>query len=405
VATRFFGQYSAILRRPGALRFVVAGWFGRMARSTSGIATILLVSGVTSSYGLAGAVSAAIILGIGIGSPLWSRAMDRHGQSRVLPWGLGGTALSATSLALVVTLGAPLWTWFVGAFLVGATSIDTGSLVRARWTRILPSATDRHTALSLEAVNDELTFVVGPPLVTVLASVGGPLLGFSTGIGIALLGGLWLLAQRSTAAGPGPLSGASRRGLPRGVLTMLPVYLGVGVVFGSIDVGAVSVGRSTGDTSLAGVILALFSLGSVVSGFVFGPLTSRWSPGRRVGIVAVAYALVVPSLALVHNAAILTGIVAVAGLVTTPMLISGMSLIQSRVQPHRLTEAMGWPSVGLSAGVIAGSTIAGIAVDAGGAFSGFLISASGAAIVGVFGIVCAVLDRSRQPELAELQAA
>ncbi|MCU1514385.1 MAG: Major facilitator superfamily 1, partial [Microbacteriaceae bacterium] len=82
---RLFGAYADILSNPGTVRFVVAGWFGRISRSTTGIATILLVASYTNSYALAGAVAGAIVIGVGVAGPLWSRALDARGQTAVLP--------------------------------------------------------------------------------------------------------------------------------------------------------------------------------------------------------------------------------------------------------------------------------------------------------------------------------
>jgi len=87
---------------PGALRFVVAGWLGRILRSTSGIATILLIASHTGSFALAGAVSGMIVLGIAAGGPLWSRAADARGQRLVVPFSLAATVLAAAALVVAV---------------------------------------------------------------------------------------------------------------------------------------------------------------------------------------------------------------------------------------------------------------------------------------------------------------
>jgi len=402
VATRFLGSYGDILRHRGAPRFVIAGWLGRMSRSTSGISTILLVAGVTGSYGLAGAVAGAIVFGIALGGPLWARAVDSRGQLRVLPWALAALTLAASALVTVVLTGAPQWLWFVCAFLLGASAIDTGSLARARWVALLPEREKRHTALALETVNDELVFVIGPPLATIVAGLLSPVFGFAMGIAIALVGGVGLLLARSTS--PEVLTRAinrSRGWLPRGVLAVVPLYLGVGVVFGSIDVSAIGIGTALGNTALSGIILAVFATGSVVSGLAFGPLSAHWPPTRRVWLSALLYVLVVPLVAFSTHATVLAIAIFAAGLATTPVLIAGSSLIETRVERDRLTEAMAWPSVGLAAGVIVGSTLTGIVIDNGTAFDGLGVAVIGAVAVGVLGVVCALVTRPRagEPEL------
>ena len=48
-----------------------------------------------------------------------------------------------------------------------------------------------------------------------------------------------------------------------------------------------------------------------------------------------------------------------AGLTIAPVLVSGMSLVESRVPRAALTEALTWTTTGLTLGVTAGSALAG----------------------------------------------
>lgn len=400
MAIRVLGSYSDILRRRGSVRFVIAGWFARLSRSTTGIGTVLLVSAASGSYAIAGAVSGAIVVGIALSGWLWARAVDARGQTAVAAISLAASVVAATALALSVVLGAPAWTWFVSAFLVGATSVDFGTLTRARWSAILGKPSERHTALALESVADESVYVIGPPLVTVLAALVNPLFGFATGVVIALLGGVALVLQRSTAPPLVRHEGGrpARSGLlPRGVLGVLPIYAGVGLLFASVDVSAVGISREQGIPFLAGVIVACFAFGSALSGFLFGPLSAHWPTGRRVLIATLAFAVVVPTMLLVHDVVILSLVIFAAGLATSPVLISSISLIETRTERHRLTEALTWPSVGLAVGITLGATLTGIAIDAAGGYAGYLVAALGAIVVGVFGILGALVDRRSTP--------
>ncbi|MBK4349085.1 MFS transporter [Lacisediminihabitans changchengi] len=405
MAIRVLGSYSDILSRRGSVRFVVAGWFARLSRSTTAIGTVLLVSAASGSYAIAGAVSGAIVVGIALTGWLWARAIDARGQTIVAAISLAASLVAAAALALTVVLGAPVWTWFVSAFLVGATSVDFGTLTRARWSAVLSDPSQRHTSLALESVADESVYVIGPPLVTVLAALVNPLFGFATGVVLAILGGVALAIQRSTAppivrheGGRPPRSGM----LPRGVLGVLPIYAGVGLLFASVDVSAVAISRELGIPFLAGVIVACFAFGSALSGFLFGPVSAHWPTGRRVLVATLAFAVVTPTLLVVHDVVILALVIFVAGLVTSPVLISSISLIEIRTQRHRLTEALTWPSVGLAVGITLGATLSGIAIDGATGFAGYLVAALGAVVVGVFGILGALVDRrapAREPEL------
>lgn len=387
--------YLDILAVPGAWRFSLAAWFGRILRSTAGIGAILLVAGRSDNYALAGLVSGAVVIGAAASSTVWSRMADSRGQRAVLPVAIAASTLSAVALLAAVELGAPAWTWFVTAFLVGASSIDAGSLARARWVHLLPAANQRHTALALESVGDEFTFVIGPPLVTVLAGLVSPAFGFGVGVAVTVLGLAALLVQRSTEPKPTPVSSAGRAWLPAGVLGLLPAYVGVGLVFGAVDLTAVGVAGAAGQPAIAGLLLAVFAVGSVASGFVFGALSAHWRPLRRLVIASMAFTIVTPFFLLVREVPWLAVVSLCAGLVTTPVLISGASLIETIVDRATITAAMAWPNVALSIGVTIGASLSGQAIDRDGAFAGLWVPVAAGAVVAVSGLLNAVV-RSRR---------
>ncbi|MGA1838665.1 MFS transporter [Herbiconiux sp. 11R-BC] len=437
--------YREIFAVPGSAAFVVAGWFGRMPRSTLSLGSVLLIAGATGRYTLAAGVAAAIVVGTALLGPLWSRAMDHYGQQRVLLAGLAASTLAGVFLVGSVTADLPVWTWFLAAFLVGGSAVDIGSVTRARWSNLLPPGHQRHTAYSIESVADESVYVIGPPVVTVLAAAVSPVLGFGVGLVLGIAGGVALVLQRRTeppvreeaaqnAAAPteatrippapqqpghpdaAAVAGGARpagrrarpplwRRLPEGVAGTLPLFLGVGLVFGSIDLTAVGVANAAGEPAAAGFLLAMYALGSVAAGLVFGLLRFTVPPVVRVGSAAVLYALVLPVVAFVPDVTVLGIVLLLSGLVTTPLLISGMGLVESRVDPARLTEALTWPSTAMSVGVTAGSSVAGILMDGLSARSGFVVTVVGAFVVGVCGLVMLAAHRARSQRVTSLDQA
>jgi hypothetical protein len=53
-----FARYCDVLRTPGALAFAIPGVVGRMPMGMLSLAQVMLLTAVTGSYGIAGAVSA-----------------------------------------------------------------------------------------------------------------------------------------------------------------------------------------------------------------------------------------------------------------------------------------------------------------------------------------------------------
>jgi predicted MFS family arabinose efflux permease len=77
-----------------------------------------------------------------------------------------------------------------------------------------------------------------------------------------------------------------------------------------------------------------------------------------------------------------------------PVLVSGMSLVESRVSRASLTEALTWVVTGLTLGVTVGSALAGAAVDAWGAETAFVVPAMSAALAGLLAVLAAPLLRA-----------
>ena len=149
-----------------------------------GLGIVLLVQAATGSYGVAGAVSAAFMVAN-------ARRRDRAGPAR-RHRSARRVVLTAASVvygsAMVVLVWSVQGDWpiavtYVAAALAGA-ALPADRLVRARplVLRARRSPTEVQTAFALEAVLDEAVFIVGPILVTVLATTVSPVLGLATAI-------------------------------------------------------------------------------------------------------------------------------------------------------------------------------------------------------------------------------
>ena len=163
-------SYARILSRPGALQFSAAGFLARFPMSMVGISTILTVQSLYGNYTSAGGVSAALVVATAVGAPVLARLVDARGQSRVMLPAVLGSALGMVGMITAAGLRAPLWVLVALAVVAGGLGGSMGSLVRSRWTTVLDSPDDIHTAFSLEAALDEVVFVVGPVAATALCT-------------------------------------------------------------------------------------------------------------------------------------------------------------------------------------------------------------------------------------------
>src|SRR4051812_1689482 len=162
--------YPQVLSVPGALAFSAAGGLARLPPSMTSPRIVLLVSGRTGSYSTAGGVSAAYIGATAVGALPLARFVDRHGQRRVLG---PAVTVSVAALALLMVAVESGWSapWpHLFAALSGVSMPNVGSAIRARWTYVIHERALLDTAFAVEAVNDELVFIVGPTVVTLLAT-------------------------------------------------------------------------------------------------------------------------------------------------------------------------------------------------------------------------------------------
>src|SRR5581483_4783630 len=109
-----------------------------------------------------------------LGVPLLSVLVDRYGQHRLIPPCGVVHAAAVLTLAGLLRAGAANWLLVIPAVVFGFSYLSVGSLVRARWSYLFDGRPELSTALSIESVFDELIFVVGPLLATVLATQATP---------------------------------------------------------------------------------------------------------------------------------------------------------------------------------------------------------------------------------------
>ncbi|HEX5291239.1 MAG TPA: MFS transporter [Streptosporangiaceae bacterium] len=397
--------YRAVLATPGALRFCVAGAIGRMPMAMFGLGSLLLVAALTGRYGLAGLVSAAGSVSYAVCAPQLAKVADRYGQGRVLRPAAVVFTIATGVFVTCTELRAPDWAVLATGALAGAAMPSLGSMVRARWSALLGSGPGLGTAYALESVVDELVFVVGPAVVTLLATEVRPAAGVVTAAAACALGTLALARQVGTepAAHPVPAArpGARRSGrLPApGLVTLVPVTVLLGAMFATIDLSTVAFAQQHGHKPLAGLILGTYALGSAVGGIWYGSRAWRAPLDRRFAVTLGLTVAGVATFWLMPGLAALAAVIFVAGLTISPTLIAAFSLVEEQARPGRRTEGMAWVSSAASVGIAVGSAVAGQAVDAGGARWGYGL----AACWGGLALACCVagLSRLRVPAAAD----
>lgn len=406
------GPYRSVLAEPGALRFSSAGLLARLEIAILPLGLLLLVQSDTGSYAIGGAIAGTHGVAGAVVAPLIARLVDRRGQAAVLRVAILAHTVLLVSLVVVAVLRAPLPVLFLLAAASGSTQVSVGSLVRARWAVLLGGTARLQTAFAIESVIDDLVFVVGPAVVTLLATLVSPAAGPLLAAASALVGGLLLAAQRSTQPPVAADAGRGGSGAPsalrtRGVLVLVLVFLCAGGLFAGSEVSVVALTRSAGVPALAGLVLSLWSIGSMVSGLAYGAVGWRSRPDHRFVLLTLLLAL---STLLMAGAPVLLlpAVFLVAGVAIAPVVTTGATLVESLVPPSRLTEGLASTSTALNLTYALGNAVAGVVVDAAGARAGFAVpvlcgaAAAAAVLLGARRLRPAgMLERTPGPEPAD----
>ncbi|WP_030419673.1 MFS transporter [Streptomyces sp. TP-A0875] len=375
--------YGPLLRTRGAWTFLLPGFAARQPFAMLTISIVLLVQHTTGSYGVAGAVAAVTGVSMALCAPYVGRLADRLGQRAVLLPGVLVHAVSGLGLTFLALAHAPLWALFAAAVPTGASVPQIGPMVRARWAAKLKGSPLMSTAAAFESVTDELTFVLGPLLATALCTGVTPAAGLVAEAGLTLVGGLLFAASRSTQ----PPAGRTGDGSPRvphasalrvpGVRVLIAAFLGIGAVFGGMQVSLAAFTESIGRPGLNGVLYGVFAAGNMLSGLVCGALAWKAAPHHRLLVGYGALALTASGLWAAQSVPVLAGLGLLVGVCVAPALVTGYTLVDGLVPAGARTEAFTWLTGAVALGQATAVTVAGQLEDRLWDGAGFLVPAGG----------------------------
>ena len=380
-------KYAAVWRIPGAPLLLVAGVFARLGMGMTPLALLLLVHQETGRYALAGVSSGAYALSAAAVSPLVGRLVDRLGAPLVLsvtavanPIALGGLLAAAQLHATAVIP--------VAAACAGITYPPLTATIRSAWIGLTEAERSglRQAALAVETSLFELVFVSGPLLVAVFVLVASASAAIAAAALVTLTGTL-VLARSPVLRQPVRSGPAARtRGLgPLRVTGFGPLLVCVGslgVAFGAVSVTVPAFAGqhvSSGAQSLAGLLLAVWGLGSGLGGFGYGVLRLAAPLPRQLAWLLAAVAVSTAVLAVMPGPPAL-GVALILGGATIAPTLTVYTAIAGRIVPAGMrNEANMW---------LANVPI--VANSAGGAIAGLIVDHPGA-VPWSFGLAAAVI--------------
>jgi MFS family permease len=378
-------SYGALIRTPRMARLYAAMIVARMPIGIDGIATVLFLRHEGKSFGVAGAAAGALALGSALGAPFTARLIDRL-SSRVLVWLAVAHAAGLIALIALAVANAPSVLLVLVAFLTGASLPTVSSVLRRSYATLL--AHERSlipSAFALEAVITEAIFIVGPLTTAALTWLSSAAAALALSAATVVVGTAWFVAElpreiadrRVQRAPDQHWAGALRSpGLRTIVIAMLPV----GFAFGAIEVVLPAFADAEGQRQLAGVLIAIWSVGSALGGLIYGarprllPLTTMhlWT---AVFVPALLALLVLPSSPLAMGVLVLF-----AGLPIAPLIATRNELAGAVAEPGSETESFTWPLTAMVSGVALGAAVAGALSDGPGWRAGVLAAVVASAL-------------------------
>jgi MFS family permease len=353
-------RYQEVVRLPHVARLLVTSIVARLPQGMSGLAILLLLS-PTVGYARAGLATGISVAAAGVSNVLLARAVDRCGARRVL---LPAAALYAGAMVgLAVVAPRAYGVEIVMCVVIGLVTPPISAVSRGLWPQILD---EEHTqaVYGLEATVQELIFIAGPAAVALIAGLASAQVAVVVSGLLGLLGTVaYVSAPPFADVSPPAADGVRRQVLfGTGVLRYAMVGTCITLGFGMAEIATVDFVSGSQATAAAGIVIAVWSVGSLLGGLWFGVASERVTDRTLASVIAVI-GCGIAAAALAPDAVGLAVILFVSGVAVAPTLARLYTRMGMVAPDASKTEAFGWMAVGFLIGSSLGSTLGGVSVD------------------------------------------
>lgn len=403
-----FGAFGTLLRRPGARPQALFGLLGRAPGSmlSVGFVAAAASAGGEAGYALGGFAAGAYALGAAFAGPTIGRLVDRRGQrtlGRVLAMVSAGSSFAA--VAVLLALGAsPLLVPLAG--LAGATQPNFGAFARVRWAALLGTSDEAQTAQAMESIIDETTFLLGPPIVAILATAWFNGLPIALAASFLLIGALGMTSRLTLPMPPPhPDAGGGSRfrfEFPAGIGLLLATAF-LGAALGAIQVMQLAYTDYLGMPEGAALVFFVNSGASLIGAIIVGGLAFRMPARRRFTLSLVAYAIgLVPSVLVAGYWPFVVASV-LSGIAIAPTFVQANALVAEETPARSRTAAFAIIASAAGLGIALGAALAGSAVSTVGGDSARLLLIPLGALAAAIAVIADVLHRPGTPPPAHVE--
>jgi MFS family permease len=371
----------SVLLTPSVRLQGVAGLIAQLTQGAAPIGIVLIVRQHSGSVALGGAVAGALAIAVAVARPVQGRLIDRRGMVGVMVvCGLVHPAAVSAIVGLAVVHAPAVVLVALGA-LAGLALPPVSTAMRVAWGEAVDQE-DRTAAYSMVYLTQELALLIGPLIFAAMIAATSPPLGLVTVTVLSGAGALVFAASVRDIAPPGiaaPTRGGNVLGSSR-MRALLAIAVLLGGIVGALDVGIPTLATARHTPVVAGILVALLSIGGILGAIVYG--ARRWAaePSARLWPLSAVMTIAGAAMVAAPSVAAVGALLLIVGLALNPALTT-LSLLVDRVSANRTAaEAFGWLSTGLSAGTGAASALAGALIRHGhSARPAFIVAAAAAA--------------------------
>ncbi len=385
------------------------------------VGTLTLVTSNSGSYALGGTAAGAVGIGSALGAPILGALADKCGQRPVLLFAAALNTAAVLALIFAAALPGTSGSFTAGvlaaAFLSGASCPQVGPLARVRWMALTSQGSvpdnrrDLDTALSYESTADEITFVLGPALVGILASLLAPWLPLALAAAMTITlvpafathrthRAVPVTRRRVVPAGQAEARPAAqlrtRRRLPVAVVVPVVAMVCMGTFFGSAQAALSSFSAHYATSEIAGLLYAVMGLSSAAAALSVAYWPHRFGLSWRWIVSAVLMAALGLLLLVPGSLGSMVLVLLILGVPVGPVMVTVFAVGGVVAPAGRLGTVMTALASGIVAGTAIGSAVGGRLAQDHGYEAAFLVPACAAAALALLGAAAAVVLQRRR---------
>lgn len=347
--------YVALWNSPGLKRVVMAQLLARFPYGMTVLALVMHVESIFDSYALAGIALGAETIASALSGPLLGRLVGHIGIMRVF---VPGALISiATFILLAFTPFSEWWVVFLSA-LLGFAQPPIQAVARTVYLRLVKPEL-KQSIFTLDATSQELIWILGPVIATFAAAQVSTVFAMVLMAFIQAVGIIIFLTDKNVRFTQIQKTEKQIGHVMKNRTVIVMVILGSVLVasFAGMEIPTVALL----DKAMAGVVIAVFSIGSIIGGLTLGHRTpSRWTVPAFFALATTGYLL---SMFAPSNPIWLAICWFFGGIAVAPLLGTINAMISSATSDADALEAYGWLNTGQLLGYAAAAVAVGFLID------------------------------------------